>query len=136
MPEHLLFALIDDDNFNSALNIFYSPQVLAEKVEEFLEQMEKVPDDVEYEPEVSAQMSKVIESAVQDVASSSAEALDTPHLVRGILRQKESWAAYLLKDTLYNKEANFMSQLINFCEFDDNLQNMKDAGGENQSEEG
>ena len=136
MPEHLLFVLIDDDNFNSALNIFYSPQVLAEKVEEFLEQMERVPDDVEYEPEVSAQMSKVIESAVQDVASSSAEALDTPHLVRGILRQKESWAAYLLKDSLYNKEANFMSQLINFCEFDDNLQNMKDAEGESQSEEG
>ena len=136
MPEHLLFVLIDDDNFNSALNIFYSPQVLAEKVEEFLEQMERVPDDVEYEPEVSVQMSKVIESAVQDVASSSAEALDTPHLVRGILRQKESWAAYLLKDSLYNKEANFMSQLINFCEFDDNLQNMKEAEGESQSEEG
>ena len=136
MPEHLLFVLIDDDNFNSALNIFYSPQVLAEKVEEFLEQMERVPDDVEYEPEVSVQMSKVIESAVQDVASSSAEALDTPHLVRGILRQKESWAAYLLKDSLYNKEANFMSQLINFCEFDDNLQDMKDAEGESQSEEG
>ncbi len=136
MPEHLLFVLIDDDNFNSALNIFYSPQELAEKVEEFLGQMERVPDDVEYEPEVSAQMSKVIESAVQDVACSSAETIDTPHLVRGILRQKESWAAYLLKDSLNNKEANFMSQLINFCEFDDKLQNMKDAESENQSEEG
>lgn len=136
MPEHLLFVLIDDENFNAALNIFYSPQVLAEKVEEFLEQMERVPDDVEYEPEVSAQMSKVIESAVQDVASSSAEALDSPHLVRGILRQKESWAAYLLKDSLYNKEANFMSQLINFCEFDDNLQEMKGGNDEDQSQEG
>lgn len=136
MPEHLLFVLIDDDNFNAALNIFYSPQMLAEKVEEFLEQVERVPDDVEYEPGVSAQMSNVIESAVQDVANSSAEALDTPHLVRGILRQKESWAAYLLKDSLYNKEANFMSHLINFCEFDDNFQNMGDTESENQSEDG
>ena len=110
--------------------------MLAEKVEEFLEQVERVPDDVEYEPGVSAQMSNVIESAVQDVANSSAEALDTPHLVRGILRQKESWAAYLLKDSLYNKEANFMSHLINFCEFADNFQNMGDTESENQSEDG
>lgn len=136
MPEHLLLVMIDDDNFNAALTIFYSPPVLAEKVEDFLNQIEKVPDDVEYEPEISAQMSMVIESAVQDIAFSSAEALDMPHLVRGILRQQESWAAYLLKDSLYNKEANFMSQLINFCEFDDHLQQMKDDEGENPSKEG
>jgi ATP-dependent Clp protease ATP-binding subunit ClpA len=122
MPEHLLSVLIEDDNFNAALNIFYSPQVLAEKVEEFLRQVDSVPEGIEYEPEVSAQMGMVIESAVQDVALSSAESIDTPHLVRGILKLQESWAAYLLKDCLYDKEANFMSQLIDFCDFDDKLQ--------------
>ena len=122
MPEHLLSVLIEDDNFNAALNIFYSPQVLAEKVEEFLRQVDSVPEGIEYEPEVSAQMGMVIESAVQDVALSSAESIDTPHLVRGILKLQESWAAYLLKDCLYDKEANFMSQLIDFCDFDDKFQ--------------
>ncbi|MBQ6751498.1 MAG: ATP-dependent Clp protease ATP-binding subunit ClpA [Bacteroidaceae bacterium] len=119
MPEHLLLVLIEDDNFNAALNIFYSPQVLSERVEEFLSQVEAVPEGIEYEPEVSAQMGQVIEIAVQDVALSSAASMDTPHLVGGILKLKESWAAYLLKDCLYNKEPNFMSQLINFCDFDD-----------------
>ena len=119
MPEHLLLVLIEDDNFNAALNIFYSPQVLAERVEEFLGQVDAVPEDIEYEPEVSAQMGQVIEIAVQDVALSNAASIDTPHLVGGILKLKESWAAYLLKDCLYNKEPNFMSQLINFCDFDD-----------------
>jgi ATP-dependent Clp protease ATP-binding subunit ClpA len=122
MPEHLLMVLIDEDNFNAALNIFYSPQVLAERVEEFLGKIESIPDNVEYEPEVSAQMAKVIESAIQEVSLSSAESVDIPHLVDGILKLKESWAAYMLKDCLSNKEANFMSQLINFYEFDDNLQ--------------
>lgn len=122
MPEHLLMVLIDEDNFNAALNIFYSPQVLAERVEEFLGNTESIPDNVEYEPEVSAQMAKVIESAIQEVSLSSAESVDIPHLVDGILKLKESWAAYMLKDCLSNKEANFMSQLINFYEFDDNLQ--------------
>ena len=122
MPEHLLSVLIEDDIFNAALNLFYSPQVLAERVEDFLKQIDSVPEDIEYEPEVSAQMGKVIESAVQDVALSSAESIDMPHLVGGILKLKESWAAYLLKDCLYNKEPNFMSQLINFCDFDDKFQ--------------
>lgn len=122
MPEHLLMVLTDEDNFNAALNIFYSPQVLAERVEEFLGNIESIPDNVEYEPEVSAQMAKVIESAIQEVSLSSAESVDIPHLVDGILKLKESWAAYMLKDCLSNKEANFMSQLINFYEFDDNLQ--------------
>ena len=122
MPEHLLSVLIEDDIFNAALNIFYSPQILAERVEDFLKQIDSVPEDIEYEPEVSAQMGKVIESAVQDVALSSAESIDMPHLVGGILKLKESWAAYLLKDCLYNKEPNFMSQLINFCDFDDKFQ--------------
>lgn len=126
MPEHLLFVLLNEENFNSALNIFYDPQDLAKRVEDFLSQIESIPEGVEYEPEVSSQMAKVIESAVQDVALSSAESIDIPHLVGGILKLKESWAAYLLKDSLYNKEANFMSQLINFYEFDDHLQSKKE----------
>ena len=121
MPEHLLSVLIEDDNFYAALNIFYSPQTLAERVDEFLRQVDPVPEGIEYGPEVSAQMGMVIESAVQDVALSSAEFIDTPHLVRGILKLEDSWAAYLLKDCLYGKETIFMSQLINCCDFEDKL---------------
>ena len=46
MPEHLLSVLIEDDIFNAALNIFYSPQILAERVEEFLKQIDSVPADL------------------------------------------------------------------------------------------
>ncbi len=126
MPEHLLAVLIEDDNFNAALNIFYTPQVLSERVEAFLNQVDSIPESIEYEPEISAQMGQVIEFAVQEVAMSSAESIDIPHLVGGILHLEESWAAFLLKDSLYHKEPNFMSQLINFYEFDDNLQGPKE----------
>lgn len=126
MPEHLLSVLIEDDNFNAALNIFYSPQVLSERVEAFLNQVDSIPESIEYEPEISAQMGQVIEFAVQEVAMSSAESIDIPHLVGGILHLEESWAAFLLKDSLYHKEPNFMSQLINFYEFDDHLQSPKE----------
>ena len=132
MPEHLLLALIEEFNFNAALNIFYSPFQLEERVKEYLESVEALPEGTEYAPETSVQMSKVLELAVQTVASSSAEALDIPHLTRGILALEDSWAAYLLKDSLYGKEANFMSQLINFLDFDDDLSGMKSETSDNK----
>ena len=121
MPEHLLLVLMENFEFNSAVNIFYSPFQFEDRLREFLESLETVPEGKEYEPEVSEQMSKVIEAAVHSVESSSAEALDIPHLVRGILMLEESWAAYLLKDCLFGKESHFMSHLINFYELDDRL---------------
>ena len=126
MPEHLLLALIEDFNFNAALNIFYSPFQLEDRVKDYLDSVESLPMDTEYVPETSAQMSKVLELAVQSVVSSSAQALDIPHLTKGILALEDSWAAYLLKDSLDGQEANFMSQLINFYDFDDEQE--KDVG--------
>ena len=120
MPEHLLLVLIEDINFNSALNIFYSPSRLEDSIKEYLESVESMPTGMEYEPEASEQMAKVIELALQTVYASSAKALDIPHLVKGILSLE------VLKDSLYGKESNFMSQLINFCDIDDELQNMKE----------
>ena len=122
MPEHLLFVLTDEFNFNKALNIFYSVEKFAEQLEEKLEDVETVPEDKEYEPEASVQMGQVIEFACQQVVNSSAKALDLPHLVMGILSLKDSWACFLLKDALGDRESNFMSELIGFYEFDDHLE--------------
>ena len=122
MPEHLLFVLTDEFNFNKALNIFYSVEIFVEKLEEKLEDVETVPEDKEYEPEASVQMGQVIEFACQQVVNSSAKALDLPHLVMGILSLKDSWACFLLKDALGDREGNFMSELISFYEFDDHLE--------------
>ena len=130
MPEHLLMVLIDEFNFNAALNIFYSPFQLQTRLKEFLDGVELVPFGMDYEPEVSEQMGKVLEIAVQTVASSSAEAMDIPHLARGILQLTDSWAAYLLKDSLFGKEANFLSHLINFYDLDDQLEESGDAKSE------
>lgn len=130
MPEHLLLALLEDFNFNAAVNIFYSPYQLEDRIKEYLESVESLPEGTEYVPETSAQMGRVIELAVEQVNSSSATALDIPHLARGILALEDSWAAYLLKDSLFGKEANFMSQLINFCDFDDELEEKGGQSGD------
>ena len=132
MPEHLLMTLLDDDNFHAALNIFYAPEVVAERLTKQLETIETMPKDREYIPETSAQMSRLLEIACQQVYNSSAKAVDTPHLVTGLLHLEDSWACYLLKDALGGKEGNFMSQLINFCDFDDHLE--EEFGGEGEKQ--
>ncbi len=130
MPEHLLLALLEEFNFNAAVNIFYSPYQLEDRIKKYLESVESLPEGTEYVPETSAQMGRVIELAVEQVYSSSAKAMDIPHLARGIFTLEDSWAAYLLKDSLYGKEANFMSQLINFYDFDDELEEKGEQSGD------
>jgi ATP-dependent Clp protease ATP-binding subunit ClpA len=122
MPEHLLFVLADEFTFNRVLNIFYSSDTFIERLEERLEAIETVPDDRDYDPEASVQLGQVIDIACQQVMNSSAKALDLPHLVMGMLQLNDSWACYLLKDALYGKESNFLSELVSCYEFDDRLE--------------
>ena len=121
-PEHLLLAMLRDENFVHILNDFYGPDLLADRLFDEMVGVEKVPEGQEYEPEASAQLGQVIEFACQQVFSSSAKALDIPHLVMGILHLDESWACYLLKDALGSRESEFLSQLISAYDFDDHLE--------------
>ena len=120
MPEHLLLALVEDSNFNSALAAYCSPLTFANKIEDFLDDIEVVPQDIEYHPELSIQTGQVIDNAIKHVENSGAELIDIPHLVKGLLELKDdSWASYFLKDSIGDNEQYFMRELIEYCEYDD-----------------
>ena len=120
MPEHLLLALIADSNFNSALAAYCSPLTFANKIEKFLNDIEVVPQDIEYHPELSIQTGQVIANAIKHVENSGAESIDIPHLVKGLMELKDdSWARYFLKDSIGDNEQYFMKELIDYCEYDD-----------------
>ena len=121
MPEHLLLALVEDSNFNTALSVLCSPPTFANKIETFLQDIEMVPNAFDYQPELSIQSVKVIDNAFKHVEHSGAESMDIPHLVSGLLELDDSWAAYYLKDCLGDQEAYFLSDLIDYCEYDDML---------------
>ena len=119
MPEHLLLSLVDDSNFNTALSVICSPPTFANKIEDFLKDIEMVPNAFDYQPELSIQSRQLIDNALKHVEDSGAESMDIPHLVRGLLELDDSWAAYFLKDCLGDQEAYFISDLIDYCEYDD-----------------
>ena len=119
MPEHLLLVMMDDNEFYSTLNSYYSANLFQERVEEKLEEVETVPTNIDYEPEASTQTGQLIEFACAQIINSSATALDVPNLVMGLLNLPESWACYLLKDALGDNESSFMSDLISAYELID-----------------
>ena len=121
MPEHVLRALIEDFNFKNALNIFHDPLRLIHSLEEFFNDIERIPGNDDYEAGASSQMIELLATAVIEVEQSNGVRLDITHLTRALLSLKDSWAAYLLHDCLHHKEMNFLSQLVSFCEFDDML---------------
>ena len=121
MPEHLLLALANDEDFCQAMDVWADSDALRLRVKEFLDRQEVVPEDVEYNPKTSAQMSKLIDFALMEVTMSSAKAIDVAHLVAAMLKLKESWAAYLLKECAGGDEGEFLSLLVSEAEEDDYL---------------
>ena len=134
MPEHLLLALVDDSNFNTALAAFLSPPAFASKIEKFLAGIETVPEGTDYEPQLSTQTGQLLKNAVWHVERSEAESLDIPHLVSGLMELKDSWAAYYLNDCIGDQEHYFMSDLIDYCDYDDMMSDMdEDNGNEHEA---
>ena len=121
MPEHLLLALANDEDFCQVMDVWADSDALRLRVKEFLDRQEVVPEDVEYNPETSEQMSKLIDFALMEVTMSSAKAIDMAHLVAAMLKLKESWAAYLLKECAGGDEGEFLSLLVSEAEEDDYL---------------
>ena len=114
LPEHLLYALLEQEPFLSALEAFETDtRQLWQKLEKFFqEEVERVPDEINYQLELSGQMNEIVHIAYLQVEDSSARELDVPHLVQGLLKQKESWATHLLKEQINGNEADFMQELI------------------------
>ena len=81
MPEHLLYVLTENDEFYTALNMFYNPKKLKERIEEFFTQIDRIPDDYDYKPQLSFQMDQLDFIAFRFQSSSGAELTDIPHYV-------------------------------------------------------
>ena len=119
-PEHMLRVLLDQEQFAAALkDAMFDQRPLKKKLDDLLKEMERVPDDVKYAPTPSVQMDEVLETAYNQVRFSSAEVMDVPHLVQGILELEDSQACYLLKQMIGTDQAAFMSTIVSAYETTD-----------------
>ena len=116
-PEHMLRVLLDQEQFAAALkDAMFDQRPLKKKLDNLIKEMERVPDDVEYAPTPSVQMDEVLETAYNQVRFSSAEMMDVPHLVQGVLELEDSQACYLLKQMIGSDQAVFMGAVVSAYE--------------------
>ena len=114
MPEHFIQALLKQYEFNMTLiDCNVDLNIVNRSLKDFFEKTEQVPAEVgEYTIGTSQQLSEALTTAVKIVQNSSAQVIYVPHIVKGILELKESYAAYLLKDLLGEWQQDFMSELV------------------------
>lgn len=102
MPEHLLSAFLGQTPFQDALeDCFCDRDELISAVSDYLsEKVECIPQETAYELTLSSQLTEVMQYAYMTISNSGAKEIDVPHLVQGILQLEDSWAGYLLKETI------------------------------------
>ena len=111
-PEVVLQALLGEDVFCSVIDFYCDITALEDELEEKLAEQERVPNDIDYQLMPSDLYTQLMGQASMQVISSSAEALDIPHVVVAMLQLENSWAAYLLKKHLGDNESEFVSDII------------------------
>ena len=113
-PEHFVYALLKQYEFNMTLiDCNVDLNIVNRSLQDYFEKMEHVPEEVgSYTIGTSQQLSEALTTAVRIVQNSSAHFIYVPHIVKGILELKESYAAWLLKDLLGEWQKDFMSELV------------------------
>lgn len=114
-PEHLLSTLLQQTYFQNAMTESgYNDVEFSMRLTKYLnrDDIECVPPEREYKPEISNQFTKMLQYAYMSVNNSGAEKLDVPHVVEGMLHLKDSWACYLLNETMGEDIPTFISMLL------------------------
>ena len=114
-PAHLLRALLEQIPYQKALaECFCTPKELSQSISEYLsKEVERVPQEIEYELEISGQLSELLQYAYMTISHSSAEEMDVPHLVQGMLQlEDESHDGQLFADSGYEIPAGPVIQRL------------------------
>ena len=122
MPEHLLRALTEQIPFIYSLEEYYCiVDYLKHSLDKYLEEeVESLPQDTEYELEISVQMNELLQHAHIIMNYEVCDTLKVSHLTEGMLQLKDSWAAYFLKENIQFLP-EFISELISQYENVENV---------------
>lgn len=111
-PEHFTLALLRQNNFIAAIDRTGQSRGLFKKLDSYLSDMDTVPSDPERQPETSMQFQLMMDTAAAAAHYAGKNSLNVPHAVKGLLSLEESFAEYVLRCAIYDKEGEFMSELV------------------------
>src|SRR5207237_9793624 len=103
--EHLLFALLHDREVATVVrNCGGDVDLLKKQLDDFLSKtLEKLPDDAEVQPVLTAMLQRVVQYAQLHAQSSGRKEVDTGQMLAALFQAERSQAVYLLRSQGVNK---------------------------------
>ena len=119
-PEHFLSVIINNVDFKNALKyIGGDEEDLSKKLNIKIEEMEKVPEAIDFTPTPSLQLFQMLEYADRNVISCGKSCIEITHLIKGLMSLEESWAQYILWQAISGEEGFFLSLLLGDIEIEE-----------------
>ena len=115
-PEHLLAGFLKDSDFWSALSRCGRAEELEGKLYDYINDLDRIPEDMELAIEFSAQLQELFERAADTAASAMAGTVQTHHLIYSIFHLEESFARFYLESCLDCSIPDFLNSLIGLAE--------------------
>lgn len=115
-PEHLLAGFLKDSDFWSALSRCGRAEELEDKLYDYINDLDRIPEDMELAIEFSAQLQELFERAAETAASAMAGTVQTHHLIYSIFHLEESFARFYLESCLDCSIPDFLNSLIGLAE--------------------
>lgn len=128
-PEHLLLAFSLQEPFCTALKeLDITPMDHIFLLQDYIDTIEPMPENGIARVELSAQFLAVISNARQIAYNADRDEYTIPHAVMAILQLEESYAAYVLMQTIGDRQTEFMERLISQYETAENIyENVEDV---------
>lgn len=115
-PEHLLAGFLKDSDIWSALSRCGRAEELEGKLYDYINDLDRIPEDMELAIEFSAQLQELFERAAETAASAMAGTVQTHHLIYSIFHLEESFARFYLESCLDCSIPDFLNSLIGLAE--------------------
>lgn len=129
-PEHLLLQLLEMKNFVDALILVGGDiTTMKQSLTEYLDQLDKVSEDIEYSPSPSYQLMQLMSLADARTLSCGKPSIEIIHVISEIANLEESTAGYLLSKIIRGEEGYFLNafmgdidiELTHYEDFEDDL---------------
>ena len=126
-PEHLLLALTDQNNFcQTFAKLGGDADVLRQQVFGAVKSMERVPDDVPYDPQPSKMFHDIVTEAEKCAKDLGSDRLQVGHITGILAKQEKLDAAYFLRRQLGEKTVHFLVKLSDVYKYKSTLTSIFD----------
>lgn len=111
-PEHVLAGYLKDRDFWDAISKLARAGELEENIYNYLNELDSVPEDQEFEIEFSEQLKELFDTAAKAAEGAMVHTLQTHHLIYAFFHLEDSHARFHLENCLDCSIPDFLNSLI------------------------